>query len=460
MVESQKKLMDFILKPEMKLQATKDVPHQNYFNQEVLDEQQLLNQERNFVVVQIEADCSQIKEEQADVCISQEGELFGLKQETQSFDEEPPQVKEEQEELCSSQQSELLIVKLEADTFMVTPISEQSEAEPNSEQLFSYNSAITEIQDEEGSQHVDWGSTKEEEPKPKKRRFKERSHHEDPPDAPQLHGCKEEVITEELCISQKEECFGPKQETEPFMVTPTDEDSDNSETDSNSQHLLSHNSPDTESQKSSRSSMLSIHERIHTEPPQVKQEQEELEPLQVKEEQEELCSSQESELLMVKLEANTFMVTPIFEQTVTEPNSEQLLSDNSAVTEIQDEEGSWHVNSRSTKGEEPKPKKRQLTTRNHHEDPPDAPQLHGCKEEVITEELCISQKEECFGPKQKTDPFIVTPTDEDSDNSESDSVSTSSLTILLTMRHKNSAGGACYQFMREFTQVRSCFLVK
>ncbi|KAM9365770.1 uncharacterized protein KZ484_011865 isoform 2-T2 [Pholidichthys leucotaenia] len=65
-----------------------DIPQQNDFDQEeVLDEQQLLNQERNFIVVQVEADCSQIKEEQEDVCISQEGEQFGLKQEPQTFDE-------------------------------------------------------------------------------------------------------------------------------------------------------------------------------------------------------------------------------------------------------------------------------------------------------------------------------------------------------------------------------------
>ncbi|KAM9331996.1 uncharacterized protein KZ484_017223 isoform 2-T2 [Pholidichthys leucotaenia] len=65
-----------------------DVPQQNGSNQEeVLDEQQLLIQERNFTVVQVGADCCHMKEEQEDVCISQEGEQFGLKQEIQTFDE-------------------------------------------------------------------------------------------------------------------------------------------------------------------------------------------------------------------------------------------------------------------------------------------------------------------------------------------------------------------------------------
>ncbi|KAM9364771.1 uncharacterized protein KZ484_010944 [Pholidichthys leucotaenia] len=116
--------------------------------EEVLTEQQLWNQERNSVLDQEEP--------------------------------EPPQVKVEQEELCISQEGEQLVVKLEADTFMGTLVSEekqQSEAEPNSEQLLSHNSAGTEIQDEEGSWHVDSGFTKEEEePKAKKRRLKTGSH--------------------------------------------------------------------------------------------------------------------------------------------------------------------------------------------------------------------------------------------------------------------------------------------
>ncbi|KAM9365934.1 uncharacterized protein KZ484_012050 [Pholidichthys leucotaenia] len=146
-----------------------DVPQQNDFNQEeVLDEQQLLKQERNFIVVQVGADCSQIKEEQEDVCISQEEEQFGLKQETQTFDEDVPQLhdckeeevltvqqlcnqernssldqeeqdvarvkEEEEEELCSSQEEEDFGLKQETDTFMVTRTDEdndKSETEAN-----------------------------------------------------------------------------------------------------------------------------------------------------------------------------------------------------------------------------------------------------------------------------------------------------------------------------------------
>ncbi|XP_030609214.1 uncharacterized protein LOC115796882 [Archocentrus centrarchus] len=55
-------------------------------------------------------------------------------------DLEPPQIKEEQEEVCSSQEGERLGLKQEADTFMVTlkyEESDHSEAEPNSEHVDS-----------------------------------------------------------------------------------------------------------------------------------------------------------------------------------------------------------------------------------------------------------------------------------------------------------------------------------
>ncbi|KAM9364760.1 uncharacterized protein KZ484_010931 [Pholidichthys leucotaenia] len=248
--------------------------------------------------------CSQIEIHRIDfsqqpVCKAEEvltEQQLWIQERTSVLDQEEPeptQVKEEQEELCISREGEQLAVKLEADTFMVTLISEekqQSEAEPNSEQLLSHNSAGTEIQDEEGSWHVDSGSTEEEqEPKPKKRRLETGSHSnsdddsltsetlcENETDAPQLHDCKEEeVLTvqqlcsqernssldqeeqdasqvkeeeEKLCSSQEEEEFGLKQETDTFMVTPTDEDNVKSETEPTSEQLLSHNSPDSESQ--------------------------------------------------------------------------------------------------------------------------------------------------------------------------------------------------------------------
>ncbi|KAM9342882.1 uncharacterized protein KZ484_015549 isoform 1-T2 [Pholidichthys leucotaenia] len=156
---------------------------------------------------------------------------------------------------------------------MVTPISEESE------QLLSYDSAVTEIWNEARSRDVDSESTKEEESKPKKRRLKTRSHSDDgsltsnilwenKADAPQLHDCKEEeVLTvqqlcnqerncsldqeeqdaaqvkeedEDLCISEEHENFGLKQETDSFTVTPADEGSDSNETEPNSEQRQDH----------------------------------------------------------------------------------------------------------------------------------------------------------------------------------------------------------------------------
>ncbi|KAM9424516.1 uncharacterized protein KZ484_002487 [Pholidichthys leucotaenia] len=98
--------------------------------------------------------------------------------------------------------------------------------------------------------------------------------------------------------------------------------------------------------------------------------QQEPEPPWVKEEQEELFISREGEQPEVKLEAENFMVTPISEeneQSETKPNSEKILSHNSARTEIQDEEGRRHVVSESIKEEEePKPKKRRVKARSHN----------------------------------------------------------------------------------------------
>ncbi|KAM9426440.1 uncharacterized protein KZ484_019309 isoform 1-T2 [Pholidichthys leucotaenia] len=324
---------------------------------------------------------------------------------------EPPRVKEEHEELFISQEGEQPVVKLEADTFMVTLISEeneQSEVEPNSELVFSHNSAVTEIQDEEGSQHVVSGSFNKE-PKPKKRRLKTRSHSnsdddsltsktlcENETDAPELHDCKEEeVLTvqhpwnqernsslcqedqdavqvkeeeEELYTSQEEEHFGLKQETDTFMVPSTEEDNNESRKEPNSEQLLSHTSPDTESQDQGaeapqlhgwKEDVVCTVQQLWNQRWNLILDQEEQDAAQVKEA--ELSTSQEEGYFGLKQETDTFMVTPTDEDNDNnekEPNSDQLLSPTSPDTEIQDQGAGKNVNPGSSKPEEPKPKKR------------------------------------------------------------------------------------------------------
>ncbi|KAM9426149.1 uncharacterized protein KZ484_016707 isoform 2-T3 [Pholidichthys leucotaenia] len=156
-IDRQRRLLNICWCPQIKIHRI-DFPQQPDCKEEVLVDQQLWNQKRISGLEQQEPEPPQMKEQQ---------------------EPEPPRVKEEEEELIIIEEGEQPVVKLEADTFMVTPIceeNEQSEAEPNSEQVLSHNSAVTEIQDEDGSRHVDSESIKEEETKPKKRRLKTRSH--------------------------------------------------------------------------------------------------------------------------------------------------------------------------------------------------------------------------------------------------------------------------------------------
>ncbi|MED6270982.1 hypothetical protein CHARACLAT_015736 [Characodon lateralis] len=72
--------------------------------------------------------------------IKVEPEPVQIKEEQREPD--PAQIKEEQEELCSNQGEEQLVVKQETDSFKVTPTYEQkddSELEPNQNQLLSEN---------------------------------------------------------------------------------------------------------------------------------------------------------------------------------------------------------------------------------------------------------------------------------------------------------------------------------
>ncbi|XP_039658380.1 uncharacterized protein LOC120560195 isoform X6 [Perca fluviatilis] len=332
-------------------------------------------------------------------------------------DPEPPQIKEDQEELCTSQEGEQLVLKQETDTFMLTPTYEERDhsegqtlnfnpdddtlsaaekesvanmpvitsvvSEANSDhQLLSHNSHEAESQDQKGGKHGDSGSTRNTEPEPKKRRRKSRSHTNNvdntnmsaihtntQTELPQQHVCKEEEVLsdQQLCIQE-------------------------------------------------RNSSL---------------DQEDPEPPQIKDEQEELCTSQEGEQLVLKQETDTFMLTPTYEerdhsegQTLnfnpdddtlsaaekesvanmpvltsveSEANSDhQLLSPNSHEAESQDQKGGKHGDSGSTRNAEPEPKKRRLKSRSHSNNvdntnvseihpntQTELPQQHVCKEEEV-----------------------------------------------------------------------------
>ncbi|XP_045889756.1 zinc finger protein 239-like [Micropterus dolomieu] len=126
-IDRQRRLLDMVCKPEIQLHRT-ELPQQHVCKEEeVLADQQLCVQETN----------------------------SSLDQE----DPEPPQIKEEQEELCSSQEGEQLVLKQETDAFMWIPAYEESdhrEPEPNRDhQLLSHSSHVAERQDQARGKNED-----------------------------------------------------------------------------------------------------------------------------------------------------------------------------------------------------------------------------------------------------------------------------------------------------------------
>ncbi|XP_074489259.1 uncharacterized protein LOC141766353 isoform X2 [Sebastes fasciatus] len=180
-IDRQRRLLDVVWKPEIQLNRL-ELPQQHVCKEEeeeeVLAGRQLCIQER----------------------------ISSLDQE----DPEPPQIKEEQEELCTSEEGEQLVLKQETDAFMLTPTYEESDhsedqtldfsidetqsaveekplsyisvkssvvSEPNSDQqLLSHNSYKAESQDQKGGKPGDSGSTRYAEPKQQNQHHNSNSH--------------------------------------------------------------------------------------------------------------------------------------------------------------------------------------------------------------------------------------------------------------------------------------------
>ncbi|XP_044214928.1 zinc finger protein 771-like isoform X5 [Thunnus albacares] len=195
-INRQRRLLDFVWKPEIRLHRV-ELPQQHVCKEEeVLADQQLCDLEKNSSLDQEDPEPPQIKEEQKELCTSRDQE-----------DPEPPQIKEEQKELCTSLEGEQLVLKQETETFMLTPTCDESEdqtldlspdetqreaekehvvsmsvkssvqPEPNNDdQLFSHNSHVAESQDHKRGKHGDSGSTRKAEPKLKKRHYRRKNH--------------------------------------------------------------------------------------------------------------------------------------------------------------------------------------------------------------------------------------------------------------------------------------------
>ncbi|XP_051809026.1 zinc finger protein 391-like isoform X15 [Acanthochromis polyacanthus] len=167
-IDYERRLVDAVWKPRIMLHRI-DHPHQDVWKERNgLAHQQLCNQEKKFSLEQEDPTPLPIKEEE---------DKFStfLDQE----DPEPSQIKEEPEELCTSHQEDQIVLNQATDTFLLTSADkdgDQSELKPNSNQLLSYNSPVAESPHEEGSKHVDSGSTRNAALKAKKSHNRESSH--------------------------------------------------------------------------------------------------------------------------------------------------------------------------------------------------------------------------------------------------------------------------------------------
>ncbi|XP_051809134.1 zinc finger protein ZFP2-like [Acanthochromis polyacanthus] len=224
-IDRQRRLLDNIWKPETKFHTT-DLLQQNVQEENVVIEQNLCNQERN----------SSVDQE----------------------DPEPPEMKEEQEELCTSQEGEQLVLMEEADTLVQC----NSNCEEISREIFGVSDKRLgqldeDIDDQRRLKDMIW------KPRIKLHRIdhqhqdvskegnglanqhlcnQENKLHLDQKEAepPQI---KEEQ--EELCTSHQRKQNVLNQATDTFLLISTDIDNDLSELKPNSNHLLSYNSPAT-----------------------------------------------------------------------------------------------------------------------------------------------------------------------------------------------------------------------
>ncbi|XP_060933934.1 zinc finger protein 558-like [Limanda limanda] len=218
----QRRLLDIVLKPEIKLHRT-ELPLQHVCSRKkkkVLTDQQLCDQETNSsldqedlqtptaapeeiprvpqnIVFEFNEDINyqrrlldpvwkpEIKLHRKDLLqqhICKEEEVLSDQERNTSLDQEdpqPPQIKEEEEELCTSQEGEQLLLKQKNDAVMITPTYEEIDhrwEEPKSGQLLSNNSPVAKSQDHRESIDVYPGSTRDEESKKEKRCHENTSH--------------------------------------------------------------------------------------------------------------------------------------------------------------------------------------------------------------------------------------------------------------------------------------------
>ncbi|XP_041792161.1 zinc finger protein 397-like [Chelmon rostratus] len=145
-IDRQRRLLDIVLKPEIKLHRIELLQQHVSTEEEVLSDQQLCDQERD----------PSLDHEDVELLIKKEEDVLSDQQHCDherysSLDQgepEPPQIKEEQEELYTSQGGVQLVLKQETDAFMLSPAYED-----NDHRFLSNNSDVAESQDQKSESH-------------------------------------------------------------------------------------------------------------------------------------------------------------------------------------------------------------------------------------------------------------------------------------------------------------------
>ncbi|XP_034547125.1 zinc finger protein 260-like [Notolabrus celidotus] len=161
-IDRQKRLLDIILKPDIKLSRI-ELPQQHVCKEDKgPSDQHLCNQERSSSLDQEDPEPPEIKEEQEELCTSQEEEKGVETCMLTSIYEESFHSKDHT--VCLNH--ELTPNVAQAGTFISRSVCSSVVPEPNTEhQLFSHQ---TETRDPTGGKHGDSGLTTNAEPKPKK----------------------------------------------------------------------------------------------------------------------------------------------------------------------------------------------------------------------------------------------------------------------------------------------------
>ncbi|XP_018528647.1 zinc finger protein 771 [Lates calcarifer] len=179
-IDRQRKLLDVVLKPQIKLDR-KDVSQSSECNEELLlDQLQFCNQERNSSLDQEDPQVPQVKEEQEELCTSQDRDQFVLKQETYPLmlrpSSEGSDHSEDQTVILDPDQTQGAAEREPLTNISVIVIKSESDREgsgvsvPNSDHHLSHNSHTAKSQDHRGGNQEN--ASTDQKPKNKHLHFK------------------------------------------------------------------------------------------------------------------------------------------------------------------------------------------------------------------------------------------------------------------------------------------------